>query len=195
MKITRQGLTKPHPPAEQLAGLSGVRELAGEDLEGDSRKQYQRDQQRRWLDQQVHEKQMQQDQNNMEENYYATQTNECTRMRGVLEDHFSLKKRHMEECTKQYNKILAQAKRDREAQERQNQVQFEKTQLSEVKLRGKKISFPNKDAEYCERGAQYRDYLAGMNERKSNEMRTAKLHFDTVVILFNKIETKKIKKV
>ena len=41
MKITRQGQFKPHPPPEQLIGISGVRELTGEDLEYDNRKKFQ----------------------------------------------------------------------------------------------------------------------------------------------------------
>lgn len=180
MKITRQGQFKPHPPAEHLAGISGVRELQGEDLEYDSRTKFQAQMHKQAFDEQVYQKNLQKQQNDLEESYYANQTYETTRMRGTLEDHHNLRKRHMEETTKDYNKLMAQMKKDREAQEKKNQTEYEQQQLDEVKRRGKKIDFCNKEKEYAERGESYNQYLNGLNNRTANEQEFAKNHFETV---------------
>jgi autotransporter translocation and assembly factor TamB len=148
MKITRQGQHKPHPTSEKRFGMSGVNELDGEDLDYESRTAFMKAQQKAWLDEQMHEKKMRQQAENHEEDAYASQTGQITRMRGMLQDDFSAKKSAMELATKNYNKVLAQNKRDHENLEKSQRKQHELSEMAEVKQRGTKIDYTTRsDAE------------------------------------------------
>ena len=72
---------------------SGCREFEGEDLstpwdilEYDARKEFFKNKQKQWLDQQIEEKRQRQEQERFENQQYAQQTQELNRMRGMLED-------------------------------------------------------------------------------------------------------------
>jgi len=105
MKITKQGRFLPHPCPEKRQNVSGVQELDGEDLDFDSRQAYLKAQQKAALDDQIREKNMRKQMEDQEDYQYAAQTNQITRMRGMLDDDFKAKKQHMEKTTKEYNKI------------------------------------------------------------------------------------------
>lgn len=69
----------------------------------DSRTKYFQNEQRKWLDQQVREKQAAQNREKYEDHVYAQQTLEINRMRGMLEDEFAHKKTEMKISEKDNN--------------------------------------------------------------------------------------------
>lgn len=71
--------------------------------------------QKDWIKEQVREHQWLNDNNKREESEYAAQTEAITRMRGMLEDESTMKKKQMMKELQEYNQRLAEEKRQREA--------------------------------------------------------------------------------
>ena len=98
--------------------ISSLKVFEGEDLEYQDRMKYQKMQQNYWLQQQKYENEMKKLNEREEERRYAEQTLAINRMRSMLESEHEQKIRDMNGMTMEYNKKLAQMKRDREAKEK-----------------------------------------------------------------------------
>ena len=72
--------------------------------------------QKEWIEQQKREHREEKDRNLNEEHAYAQQTEAITRMRGMLEDEATMKKKNMMLEMQAENKRLAQQKVDRETE-------------------------------------------------------------------------------
>jgi hypothetical protein len=96
-------------------GLSGLKVFDGEDLEYQDRLKLQQMQQKAWVEQQKWEKQNKLEQEGEEEKMFAEQTLSINKMRAMLEAEHDSKRRDMNKMTMEYNKRLAQQKKDREA--------------------------------------------------------------------------------
>ena len=96
-------------------GISGVKVLDGEDLEYQDRIKLQQMQQKAWIEQQKWEKQNKLEQEREEEKMFAEQTLSINKMRSMLEAEHESKRRDMNKMTMEYNRRLAQQKKDREA--------------------------------------------------------------------------------
>jgi hypothetical protein len=96
-------------------GLSGLKVFDGEDLEYQDRIKLQQMQQKAWVEQQKYERHNKQEQEREEEKMYAEQTLSINKMRSMLEAEHDSKRRDMNKMTMEYNKRLAQQKKDREA--------------------------------------------------------------------------------
>ena len=98
--------------------ISGLKVFDGEDLEYQDRMKLQTMQQNAWIQQQKYENQMRELKEREEERRYAEQQLAINRMRSMLESEHEQKIRDMNGMTMEYNKKLAQMKRDREAKEK-----------------------------------------------------------------------------
>ena len=76
--------------------------------------------QKEWIKEQVREHQWNAENEKKEESEYSSQTEAITRMRGMLEDEATHKKKNMMKELQQYNQRLAEEKRQREAAWRKN---------------------------------------------------------------------------
>ena len=110
--------------------------------ESQAREKYFQDEQKKWLDQQIREKQATKNRERFEDNLYAQQTLEITRMRGMLEDEFAQKKTDIKVSQKDYNLDLAKEKRDREEQERREKLAFEQNEVRVLQERGVRRPYP-----------------------------------------------------
>lgn len=95
-------------------GISGCKVFDGEDLEYQDRIKLQQKQQKSWIEQQKFEKEKKLDEDRDEERKYAEQTLSITRMRSILEAEHDQKRKDMNKMMMEYNKSLAQQKKDRE---------------------------------------------------------------------------------
>ena len=93
--------------------ISGLKVFDGEDLEYQDRMKLQTMQQNAWIQQQKYENQMRELKEREEERRYAEQQLAINRMRSMLESEHEQKIRDMNGMTMEYNKKLAQMKRDR----------------------------------------------------------------------------------
>ena len=93
-------------------GISGCKVFDGEDLEYQDRYRLQQAQQKSWVEQQKYEHAIKDQEEREEERKYAEQTLAINRMRSMLEAEHEQRIRDM---NVEYNKKLAQMKRDREA--------------------------------------------------------------------------------
>ena len=98
--------------------ISGLKVFDGEDLEYQDRMKLQTMQQNAWIQQQKYENQLREQKEREEERRYAEQQLAINRMRSMLESEHEQKIRDMNGMTMEYNKKLAQMKRDREAKEK-----------------------------------------------------------------------------
>ena len=98
--------------------ISGLKVFDGEDLEYQDRMKLQTMQQNAWIQQQKYENELKKQQEREDERRYAEQTLAINRMRSMLESEHEQKIRDMNGMTMEYNKKLAQMKRDREAKEK-----------------------------------------------------------------------------
>lgn len=73
------------------------------DLEYDARKEFFKNKQKQWLDQQIEEKRQKQEQERLENQMYAHQTHELNRMKGMLEDNFQKTKSNILNNVTQFN--------------------------------------------------------------------------------------------
>jgi hypothetical protein len=110
--------------------------------ESQAREKYFQDEQKKWLDQQIREKHATKNRERFEDNLYAQQTLEITRMRGMLEDEFAQKKTDIKVSQKDYNLDLAKEKRDREEQERREKLAFEQNEVRVLQERGVRRPYP-----------------------------------------------------
>ncbi len=95
-------------------GVSGCKVFDGEDLEYQDRIKLQQMQQKSWVEQQKFEKDKKCEEEREEERKYAEQTLSITRMRSMLEAEHEQKRKDMSKMMMEYNKALAQQKKDRE---------------------------------------------------------------------------------
>ena len=96
-------------------GLSGCKVFDGEDLEYQDRFKLQQTQQRSWVEQQKFEKEVKTTDDKDEERLHAEQTLSINRMRAMMEAEHHNKVKDMNKMMMEYNKQLAQEKKDREA--------------------------------------------------------------------------------
>jgi len=93
--------------------------------------------QKDWIKEQTREHNWLKDNENRETKEYSEQTEAITRMRGMLEDEATMKKKQMMKDMQDYNKRLAEEKRQRESnwrndQENQNQFEISRTNMSDI---------------------------------------------------------------
>lgn len=74
--------------------------------EYDARREFFKNKQKEWLEQQMEEKRQKAQQEKYEEQLYAQQTQELNRMRGMLEDNFQQTKTGLVSNLKQTNQML-----------------------------------------------------------------------------------------
>ena len=86
------------------------------DLEYQDRFKLQQCQQKAWIEQQKYEHDIKNQEEREEERKYAEQTLAINRMRSMLEAEHEQKRRAMNVMQMEYNKKLAQMKKDREGQ-------------------------------------------------------------------------------
>ena len=99
-------------------GISGCKVFDGEDLEYQDRFKLQQCQQKAWIEQQKYKHDIKNQEEREEERKYAEHTLAINRMRSMLEAEHEQKRRDMNVMQMEYNKKLAQMKRDREAKDR-----------------------------------------------------------------------------
>mmetsp|Transcript_61317 Transcript_61317/g.85304 ORF Transcript_61317/g.85304 Transcript_61317/m.85304 type:complete len:89 (+) Transcript_61317:78-344(+) len=88
MKRTKETYFRYHPQAGDREGMSGLKDFDGEDLDNESRNKFYKSKQNEWLEQHAQQVEDQKNREKEEENLYAQQTKETTRMRQMLEDDF-----------------------------------------------------------------------------------------------------------
>jgi len=110
MKRTKETFYTSQPNFSERQGVSGCKEFDGEDLTFDSRIQYNKTQQKQWIEQQKNEKDMEKQREQFDEDLYAKQINEMTRMRQMLEENQKQKKQEIQKAITNENLILAQQK-------------------------------------------------------------------------------------
>ena len=93
-------------------GISGCKVFDGEDLEYQDRFKLQQCQQKAWIEQQKYEHDIKNQEEREEERKYAEQTLAINRMRSMLEAEHEQKRRDMNVMQMEYNKKLAQMKKD-----------------------------------------------------------------------------------
>ncbi|EGR33778.1 hypothetical protein IMG5_038240 [Ichthyophthirius multifiliis] len=142
MKRTKEAYFRDHLQPQQMQGCSGVKELEGEDLAYDSRNKYNKNQQKQWFEQQVIEKKQNDEAIRQEEQDYAEQTFELTRMRGMLEDDFNRKKAAMREQMKQENLKISREKAELQKKLKNEKLQYEQNESHYLQVRGQKRPFP-----------------------------------------------------
>ena len=106
-------------------GISGCKVFDGEDLEYQDRYRLQQLQQKSWIEQQKYEHHLKQQEENEEHRKYAEQTLAINRMRSMLEAEHETRRRDMNVMQMEYNKKLAQMKRDKEAKEKYDETEMD----------------------------------------------------------------------
>ena len=103
-------------------GISGCKVFDGEDLEYQDRYHLQQLQQKSWIEQQKYEHELKNQEEREEQRKYAEQTLAINRMRSMLEAEHEQRRRDMNVMQMEYNKKLAQMKRDKEAKEKADET-------------------------------------------------------------------------
>lgn len=103
-------------------GISGLKVFDGEDLEYQDRSTLQQCQQKAWVEQQKYEHNIKGQEEREEERKYAEQTLAINRMRSILEAEHEQRRRDMNVMQMEYNRKLAQMKRDKEAKDRYDET-------------------------------------------------------------------------
>ena len=106
-------------------GISGCKVFDGEDLEYQDRYRLQQLQQKSWIEHQKYEHHLKQQEENEEQRKYAEQTLAINRMRSMLEAEHEQRRRDMNVMQMEYNKKLAQMKRDKEAKEKYDETEMD----------------------------------------------------------------------
>ena len=106
-------------------GISGCKVFDGEDLEYQDRYRLQQLQQKSWIEQQKYEHHLKQQEENEEQRKYAEQTLAINRMRSMLEAEHEERRRDMNVMQMEYNKKLAQMKRDKEPKEKYDETEMD----------------------------------------------------------------------
>jgi hypothetical protein len=113
-------------------GLSGCKVFDGEDLEYQDRFKLQQTQQRSWVEQQQFEKDSKTTEEKNEERLHAEQTLSINRMRAMMEAEHHNKIKEMNKMTMEYNKQLAQEKKDREAKNKYDNTMMDVFSIEEA---------------------------------------------------------------
>ena len=116
--------------------------------EYDARREFFKNKQKQWLDQQIEEKRQKQEQERLENQMYANQTLELNRMRGMLEDNFQKNKSDIKANTTQFNLQLDLERKQKEEAERQARLQYQREEAEYLKQRGAKQQF-YMDIKWC----------------------------------------------
>ena len=106
-------------------GISGCKVFDGEDLEYQDRYHLQQLQQKSWIEQQKYEHELKNQEEREEQRKYAEQTLAINRMRSMLEAEHEQRRRDMNVMQMEYNKKLAQMKRDKEAKEKYDETEMD----------------------------------------------------------------------
>jgi hypothetical protein len=93
--------------------------------EYDARKEFFKNKQKQWLDQQMEEKRQREEQERLENQMYANQTLELNRMRGMLEDNFQKTKSNIKQNVTDFNLQLDLERKQREEAERRARLQYQ----------------------------------------------------------------------
>jgi hypothetical protein len=118
-------------------GISGCKVFDGEDLEYQDRFKLQQAQQKSWVEQQKFEKQVKSEEEKEEERRHAEQTLAINRMRSMIESEHDQKSKDMNRMMMEYNKKLAQEKKDREAKIKYDEMMTDIFNIEEAeKTRG-----------------------------------------------------------
>merc|ERR1712086_493368 len=117
--------------------ISGCRQFEGEDLSYRQRVQTNAALQKEWVQQQTREHEWNASNEKKEDSEYAEQTENITRMRGMLEDDSTRNKKQQLKELQAYNQRLADDKRQREkdwknGQEEQNAFEISRTNMSDI---------------------------------------------------------------
>jgi hypothetical protein len=113
-------------------GVSGCKVFDGEDLEYQDRIKLQQMQQKSWVEQQKFEKEKKSEEEREEERKYAEQTHSITRMRSMLEAEHEQKRKDMNKMMMEYNKSLAQQKKDREMKNKYDETCLDTYNIQEA---------------------------------------------------------------
>ena len=106
-------------------GISGCKVFDGEDLEYQDRYRLQQLQQKSWIEQQKYEHELKNQEEREEQRKYAEQTLAINRMRSMLEAEHEQRRRDMNVMQMEYNKKLAQMKRDKEAKKKYDETEMD----------------------------------------------------------------------
>ena len=112
--------------------ISGLKVFDGEDLEYQDRIRLQQAQQKSWIEQQKYEHNIKAQEEREEERKYAEQTLAINRMRSMLESEHQQRIKDMNVMQMEYNKKLAQMKRDREAKERADETALDQYNIMDA---------------------------------------------------------------
>jgi hypothetical protein len=113
-------------------GVSGCKVFDGEDLEYQDRFKLQQMQQKSWVEQQIWEKSTRKEEERSEDKLYAEQTLSINRTRAMLEAEHDKRRKDMNKMVMEYNKNLAQQKRDRETKNRYDETMLDNFNISEA---------------------------------------------------------------
>ena len=113
-------------------GVSGCKVFDGEDLEYQDRIKLQQMQQKSWVEQQKFEKEKKLEEEREEERKHAEQTLSITRMRGMLEAEHEQKRNDMNKMMMEYNRALAQQKKDREMKNKYDETCLDTYNIQEA---------------------------------------------------------------
>ena len=104
----------------------------GEDLEYQDRFKLQQMQQKSWVELQKYEKQVREEEERKEEQMYAEQTLAINRTRSMLEAEHDRKRKDMNKMMMEYNRQLAQQKKDREAKSKYDETMLDTFNIAEA---------------------------------------------------------------
>ena len=113
-------------------GISGCKVFDGEDLEYQDRFKLQQVQQKTWVEQQKYERDERSQEEKEEERTHAEQTLAINRMRSIIEAEHDKKVKDMNKMMMEYNKKLAQEKKDREAKNKYDQTMMDVFSIEEA---------------------------------------------------------------
>ena len=113
-------------------GISGLKVFDGEDLEYQDRIKLQQMQQKSWVEQQKYDLEKKCENEREEERKYAEQTLSITRMRSMLEAEHAQKKSDMNKMMMEYNRSLAQQKKDKEARNKYDETCLDTFNIQEA---------------------------------------------------------------
>jgi hypothetical protein len=113
-------------------GVSSCKVFDGEDLEYQDRFRLQQMQQKSWVEQQKYEKKIKQEDEREEDKQFAEQTLSINRTRAMLEAEHDKKKKDMNKMMMEYNKRLAQQKKDREMKQAYDEMSMDTYNILEA---------------------------------------------------------------
>ena len=113
-------------------GISGLKVFDGEDLEYQDRIKLQQMQQKSWVEQQKYDLDKKCENEREEERKYAEQTLSITRMRSMLEAEHEQKRKDMNKMMMEYNRSLAQQKKDKEQRNKYDETCLDTFNIQEA---------------------------------------------------------------